>query len=189
MIHSETERLILRDFEESDLDGVYEYCSSFEHLIYLPWGPLDYEQTKAKFQKVFEAYKSDDEKGRPHTAFAVALKDTGEFIGRCFILTSGSEKGELGWILINRYQGRGYGTELGNALLKFGFEKLGLHRIIAHCDADNIPSWKVMEKLGMRREGHYLETRPANKLLQGKQKYSDEYEYAMLDREWFERKK
>ena len=67
-------------------------------------------------------------------------------------------------------------------LLDFGFGELNLHRILAHCDAENIASYKVMEKIGMRREGLFIEGRPAHK--QSDNVLSDELSYAILKDEW-----
>jgi RimJ/RimL family protein N-acetyltransferase len=77
---------------------------------------------------------------------------------------------------------QGYATEMGGALLKFGFDELGLHRISARCDSENIASYKVMEKIGMRREGLFLEARPAHK--RSIRQYGDELHYAILRDEY-----
>lgn len=186
MIQYETERLYLRDFEENDLEAVYDYAGSFENTTYLMWGPHSREEVKAFIDDAICGYESDDRDNRPHAKWAVVLKDTGELIGGCNLAYS-ADHGEMGWVLNRRFQRKGYCVEMGIAMLKFGFETLGLHRIIAHCDTDNYGSWRVMEKMGMRREAHFLEKRPANKLVRDKQRYSDEFEYAILDREWFEK--
>ena len=183
MIHHETERLILRDFEESDLDAVYEYASCPITTRYLMWGPYNMEETKTLLANTIAA---QNRRTGPATKFAVVTKDTNELIGRCIIAVCGDGSAELGWLLNPRFQRRGYTVEFARVLLKIGFETFGLHRIFAHCDAENYGSWRVMEKLGMRREAHFLETRPANKTVTDGRKYSDEYEYAILEREYFE---
>lgn len=66
--------------------------------------------------------------------------------------------------------------------LKFGFNDLGFRRIIAHCDAENYGSYRVMEHIDMRREGLFIECRPMNKM-SGK-KYCDVFSYAILAGEW-----
>ena len=65
------------------------------------------------------------------------------------------------------------------ALLKHGFESLHLHRIIATCQPENAPSYRVMEKLGMRREGHFRQC-----FYRGEDHWWDEYFYAILEDEW-----
>jgi RimJ/RimL family protein N-acetyltransferase len=69
-------------------------------------------------------------------------------------------------------------TEAIRALIGFGFGELKLHRIRAECDPRNVGSWRVLEKVGMRREGHLRE----NFLLDGT--WCDSYLYAILDHEW-----
>jgi len=71
---------------------------------------------------------------------------------------------------------------MGKAMMRFGFEELNLHRIFASCDTENINSYRLMERLGMRREGTFLEYRPSNKL--SDKKYSDTFIYAILHDEW-----
>jgi RimJ/RimL family protein N-acetyltransferase len=75
---------------------------------------------------------------------------------------------------------------MGIALQDFGFGELNLHRIIAHCDAENIASYRIMEKIGMRREGLFIEGRSANK--SSDSMYGDELCYAILKDEWASQK-
>jgi ribosomal-protein-alanine N-acetyltransferase len=74
--------------------------------------------------------------------------------------------------------GQGYITEAARALVNAGFRELHLHRICAECDPENIGSWRVLEKIGMRREGHLRE----NAWIKGE--WVDSLIYAVLDREW-----
>lgn len=71
---------------------------------------------------------------------------------------------------------------MGKAILELGFDQLNLRRILAHCDAENIGSYRIMEKLNMRREGLFIEARRANKNTESK--YSDELCYAITKDEW-----
>jgi len=61
----------------------------------------------------------------------------------------------MGWVFHRAYHGHGYATEAAGALLQYSFAALHLHRIIATCQPENVASWRVMEKLGMRREAHF----------------------------------
>ena len=65
---------------------------------------------------------------------------------------------------------------------ELGFDELNLHRILAHCDAENVGSYRIMEKLNMRREGLFIEARPGNK--NAAAKYNDELSYAITKDEW-----
>jgi RimJ/RimL family protein N-acetyltransferase len=112
--------------------------------------------------------------------FAVAIKESGQPIGECGI--SSDHDGAMDCTLHKDYRRQGYGTEMGRALLGFAFDTLNHHRVIAHCDTENIGAYKLMEKIGMRREGVFLDARPAHTPLA--KPYSSVYAYAMLKDEW-----
>ena len=91
-------------------------------------------------------------------------------------------QGELGWVLHPAHQGRGYATEALTEVLRLCFEVLGLRRVTAGCFAANEPSWRLMERLGMRRETHTL-----RESLHRTDGWLDGLEYALLADEWRER--
>ena len=93
-----------------------------------------------------------------------------------------ARQGELGWIFHPDFHGRGYATEATNALLDLGFGPADLHRIYARCDARNEPSWRLMERLGMRREAHFRQ----HGLFKGA--WDEEFYYAILRDEWLSRR-
>ena len=173
-----TVRLILRKFTPDDFSAVHSYASRADNTVYMPWGPNGEEHTR---EFIRTAIAKAEEVPLAVRQFAVVLKETGCLIGGCTISAAG-EKGSLGWIISRDHWNRGYCTELGRALLDFGFGELGLHRIVAVCDAENAASYRVMEKIGMRREGLFLEARPANK--NSDKQYGDEYRYAILRDEY-----
>ncbi len=175
----ETERLILRPFEENDFEAVHDYASVAENVQYMVWGPNEESHTKAF---ILQAIVKSEEIPCKNYQYAAVLKSSGKLIGACNIAILSDDEAEIGWILHNHYWKKGFGTEMGNRLLEFGFGELGLHRIIAHCDTENYGSYRVMERIGMRREGCFLEGRPANKF--SVKKYGDEYSYAILRDEW-----
>ena len=88
------------------------------------------------------------------------------------------EQGEVGYVFDTAYHGRGYATEAVGALLRLGFEGLGLHRIAGHLDARNTASARVLERAGLRREAHLVE----NEFVKGE--WTDELIYGILRREW-----
>jgi RimJ/RimL family protein N-acetyltransferase len=88
-------------------------------------------------------------------------------------------EGLIGYIVDPRYAGRGFATEIAGELLSVAFEQLGLRRVTAACFADNSASWRVMEKLGMRREQHGVEDSWHAEL-----GWLDGYTYAVLAEEW-----
>ena len=87
-------------------------------------------------------------------------------------------QGEIGFIAHPAHQGRGYATEAARPLLAFAFETLGLHRVCGRVEPRNVGSVRVLEKLGMRREGHLVE----NEWVKGE--WQSEAIYAVLAREW-----
>ena len=173
----ETERLTLRKYKISDFAAVHSYASSEDNLIYIPREPNSEEQTR-EFIKM--AIADADETPCLDYQFAIVMKDADKQIGGGNLTISGAEA-EIGYMLHRDYWKQGYGTEVGKALLMFGFEELKLHRIIAHCDAENIGSYRIMEKIGMRREGLFIESRPPHKM--SDKKYGDGLFYAILQDE------
>ena len=89
---------------------------------------------------------------------------------------------ELGWVIAPEHAGQGYATEAAAALLRICFEHLGLRRVVAQCFADNEASWRVMERLGMRRETHTV-----RESLHRSGRWLDGFGYALLAEEWQER--
>ena len=86
---------------------------------------------------------------------------------------------ELGWAFDPAYGGKGFATEAVRGAIGLCFGPLGLHRVVAECFADNAASWKLMERVGMRREGH---TR--RDALHRRGDWLDGYSYALLREEW-----
>jgi RimJ/RimL family protein N-acetyltransferase len=89
----------------------------------------------------------------------------------------------LGWVLDPAYSSHGYATEAAAELLRICFEDLGLRRVRALCFADNEPSWRLMERLGMRREEYAVRDS-----LHRTRGWLDGLSYAMLADEWRERR-
>ena len=174
----ETERLILRKYEKDDFDAVHSYASCLENVIYMNWGPNSARDTRTFIRS---SIKKANKKPCTHYIYAVVLKDSRQLIGGCELSIQGT-CGHLGWIFHRAYWGRGYGTEAAKALLDFGFGKLNLRRILSDCYADNHGSYRIMEKIGMRREGLFLECAPPPKLTD--REYGDEVRYALLKKEW-----
>ncbi len=86
---------------------------------------------------------------------------------------------EIGWCLDPAYEGHGYGTEAARELVRICFADLGLRRVTAACFADNEPSWRLMERIGMRREAHKVRDS-----LHRNGEWCDGLEYALLRDEW-----
>jgi ribosomal-protein-alanine N-acetyltransferase len=87
--------------------------------------------------------------------WATIYKGSGEFIGRCGLLPwtiEGQYEVEVAYTIAEKYWGQGLGTEVAQAVLHYGFEKLHLSRLICQIDAENIASRMVAEKIGMTFE-------------------------------------
>jgi RimJ/RimL family protein N-acetyltransferase len=180
----ESERLILRKFTEDDFADVHSYASCAENVVYMVWGPNSEEQTRVFINM---AISKANEIPCVNYQYAAVLKHTNKLIGACNLARIRSDEAEIGWILHHDYWKQGYGTEMGKAILGLAFDILSLRRVFAFCDAENIGSYKVMERIGMRREGLYIEGRPAHKM--SDKEYGDELSYAILKNEWEARKK
>jgi RimJ/RimL family protein N-acetyltransferase len=173
-----TDRLILRPFTEDDLDALYAYQSLPEVVRYLYWGVRDRAETAEALVKRISMTQL--EKEGDGVVLAVLLRETGELVGDVNLqwLSDEHEQGEFGFVFNPAYHGHGYAREAATEMLRLGFEGLGLHRIIGRCDGRNEASARLMAKLGMRREAHFVE----NEIVKGE--WTDELVFAMLAPEW-----
>ena len=126
--------------------------------------------------------QSDVYLGDPGVPFVLAAIETQSdvLIGAVQLTINSVEdrQGELGFSFNPKYGGRGLATEAVFAALGYGFDSMGLHRICAGVDTRNARSWQLMERIGMRREAHFVH---AN--LEGAD-WIDDFIYAMLEHEW-----
>ena len=173
----QTERLMLREFEEDDWLAVHEYASDPDVVKFMTWGPNTEEQTR---DFVARQIASQREEPRNHYGLAVVLKRQNRLMGSIALNVSSpaNRGGWIGYSLARQFWGHGYATEAARAVVAFGFEQLDMHRIFATCDPENVASARVLEKIGMRREGHLRE----HEWLRGK--WRDSYLYAILQHEW-----
>jgi len=173
----ETERLILRPIEVGDWRAIHRFASLPDVARYLPNEPFTESDSQAFALRWSEQARQGDEWP---AVMGVLLKAEGEFIGYVPFEPFSQEyhTREIGWVFDPEYQGQGYATEAARAVLDLAFGKLGLHRIVATCDPRNTASHRVMEKLGMRREGHHI------KDVRIGGEWADEYFYAILEEEW-----
>jgi RimJ/RimL family protein N-acetyltransferase len=175
-----TERLTLRAAIAQDATSTFEYRRLEQVSRWLTDLPTDFEKYRAKFV----------EPARLAAAVVVELAgDTiGDFMLRIEDAWSQTEvadaarkrSAELGWVLNPAYTGHGYATEAVRELLRFCFEEIGIHRVTAICFSDNTESWRLMERVGMRRESHTVRDS-----LHRSGKWLDGYTYALLADEWF----
>jgi RimJ/RimL family protein N-acetyltransferase len=174
-----TEHLVLRDFQKGDLQAMLAYQVDPRYLRYYAHDRAGHakEQTRELLQKFLSAQGE-----RPRTAFqlAMTLRNDGTLIGNVGVRKEGVEatEGDMGCEIAPDYWNRGYATEATRAMLAFGFDSLGLHRIWASTMAPNAAAWRVLEKIGMVREGELRET---TRLEDG---WANSLIYGILEHEW-----
>ena len=172
-----TKRLIICRMTETDLLDFLTYQTHPKVLRYMPVEPLT-EERAMRFLARQAVVEIGDEGG--YIVFAIHHISDAKMIGEVGInlLPLAQSKGEIGWSLHPIYQGHGYATEAAQVLLSYGFAHRKLHRITSICDTRNTASFRLMERLGMRREGHLRQSQ----FIKGS--WQDEYIYALLDDEW-----
>jgi RimJ/RimL family protein N-acetyltransferase len=173
-----TERLTLRPFSRGDVDAVFGYRRLDEVARYLFDVPLSREECALAIQQRIGqvALEAQDDK----IILAVEQTATGILIGEVSLIwrSVDARQGEMGWIFDPAHHGQGYATEAANAILDLAFGPGDMHRVSARCDVRNQASWRLMERLGMRREAHFREHAIF------KSEWDEEYIYAILWQEW-----
>lgn len=173
-----TARLTLRPFTRGDVDAVLDYRSREDVALYLFDAPLSREECALAIQQriLQTSWSAEDDK----IVLAAVVTESDTLIGEMSLIlrSEDARQGEIGWIFHPDHHGRGYATEAASALFDLGFQGADLHRIFARCDARNDSSWRLMERLGMRREAHFRE----HALFKGD--WDEEFVYAVLRREW-----
>ena len=138
----ETERLIIRDFKSDDAKDLHEILGDEETMKNCE-PAYDLEKTKNFLEKFCIAKKG---------AFAAALKDSNKVIGYILFNAWGNDIYEMGWIFNKNYWRNGYAYEACSELMAYGFREMNIHKIVAEA-IDTEKSVRLMEKLGMKREG------------------------------------
>ena len=173
----ETTRLRLRRFTDADLALFMAYRNDPEVARYQSWEGITESEARAFLQE-----QQKVQPGMPSQWFQIAieLKETGTLVGDCALKVEeyDERQAEIGYTFARAYQGLGIASEAVSRVLDYTFLTLGLHRVIAITDCENRASVALLERLGLRREGHFLQ----NVWFKGK--WGDEYLYAILQVEW-----
>ncbi|MCH5194053.1 MAG: GNAT family N-acetyltransferase [Oscillospiraceae bacterium] len=147
-----TERLILRRFEYSDDDAMLKYWVADEKIQSLYSEPVysTKEAVKELLDKYIGSYGKDD-----YYRWAVIEKKTGECIGQIayFLVDSKNHFAEIEYCIGSAFQCKGYATEAAKAVITYGFDNIGLHKVQICTKTINIPSKRVIEKCGFTYEG------------------------------------
>lgn len=174
-----TDRLSIRPAEVSDAAAFYGYRRLPDVSDWLPRLSIDETNVEERFR---------DEEFRRRT---FAIEVDGRMVGDLYLSISDAwaqaevqdqtvdAQAEIGWALDPAYQGQGLALEAVRRWMAMCFDDLGLHRVFATCFADNVASWRLMEKLGMRREAHTVKDS-----LHREKGWLDGFTYALLADEW-----
>jgi RimJ/RimL family protein N-acetyltransferase len=172
----QTRRLLLRPLRADDATAMHAYRGREDVCRFLLHPAQTYEQVAVRAGNSRSELTDEGQV----LSLAAVERGTGAFVGDVVLMYHSREHraGEIGYVFHPEHAGNGYATEASAALLRFGFDQLGLHRVAGRLDARNTASARVLEKLGMRREAHFVE----NEFIKGE--WTDEIVYAVLAAEW-----
>jgi RimJ/RimL family protein N-acetyltransferase len=173
-----TERSLLRPLTVADADALLAYRSQPDVARYVPFDPMTRDEILERIAGQWALTELTDE-GQGLT-LGIEVAATGQLAGDVILFwrSRAHASGEIGYILHPDFGGRGYATEAARMLLGLGFERLGLHRVIARVDERNTASAQVCRRLGMRQEARLVE----NEWFKGE--WTNELDFAMLAAEW-----
>ena len=173
-------RLVLRQFITTDVAAFAAYRADPLVAQYQGWDTYSLAEAAT-----FIEQQQTQQPGVPGQwcQIALMLRATGALIGDCGLLVHAADarQATVGITLARAYHGQGYATEALTTLVDALFRQAQLHRVVADTDPRNRPSWTLLERLGMRREGHLLQS------VWFKGQWADEYLYAILREEWLAR--
>lgn len=172
----ETERLILRKITAEDVDNIFEYASITEVTTFVLWETHKTKRDTLDFVKFAEEQFINGSS----IVWGIEIKSEKKLIGSIDLRDWKTihKCGDIGYAISKKYWNKGYVSEAMKAVMKFGFEPLHLNRIEAHCEEENIGSWRVMQKCGMKYEGTLRE----KVFIKGK--FRSMKMYSLLKNEW-----
>lgn len=177
MMELQTDRLIMRRFLPEDWMDLYDYLSREEVVHFEPYGVFNEEASR----------KEAVRRASDHAFWAVCLRTTGKMIGSIYFQQKEPSEfmtWELGYVFNPDYSGIGYATEAAAGVIRYGFLQLNAHRIVAECNTQNAPSWRLLERLSMRREARFEKVAFFNRDETGEPIWVDAFSYAILTEEF-----
>ena len=172
----ETERLFIRPIVIDDKNEIFEYRSDKEMNKYQGWIPETIEDVETFIGKISKQINT------PETwfQFAIVNKETHKLVGDLGIhfIDSENKQVEIGCTLNKNFQNKGFATESVKKVIDYLFNNLNKHRIIASIDPNNKNSIRLVERIGFRKEAHFVESL----LIKGK--WVDDLIYAILKKDW-----
>lgn len=171
-----TDRLVLRRLHDGDAAAFAAYRSDPEVARFQSWeAPYPVDQARALI-----AGMRDVALAEPGAWLQVGIEAAGRLVGDVAVHVDGDDprQARLGFTLAPDAQGHGYASEAVRAVIHLLVTEHAIHRVSADCDARNARSWALLERVGMRREAHLLQS------AWWKGEWTDEYVYAVLAEEW-----
>lgn len=178
MTELRTERLLLRPLSPADVEALVAYRSRVDVCRYVPFTPMSHSDVAERIATQWARTELTDE-GQALT-LGVEVVETGRLVGDVVLFWHSRLHlgGELGYVLNPDDGGQGYATEAAAEMLRFGFEVVGLHRIVARIDARNTASARLCDRVGMRLEARLVQ----NEFFKGE--WTTELDFAILAAEW-----
>ncbi len=168
-----TRRLRLRPFEEADYDDLFEFLSQLADDEFEGYPGITFENGREYLQ-----YRLGSEE-----YYAVELLDSGKVIGNIYCGGRDFAAKEVGYIINKDYRGMGYAAEALSAVIENAFRE-GAHRVFAECDPRNAASWRLLEKVGLKREAHFRQNLYFLRDGNGVPIWKDTYVYAALESDY-----
>lgn len=179
LLNIETDRLLIRHLDLSDLPDFHLYRSNPEVTRYQGFDVMTTDQAETFIND--NAVKQFGKAGE-WVQYAIENKSTGKLIGDCAIKLDqyDSRIAEIGITISHLQQKQGFAKEALLGILSFLFDEKGIHRVVETVDAENLASINLLKSAGFRQEGHFIE----NIFFKGK--WGSEFQFAMLKKEWSE---
>jgi RimJ/RimL family protein N-acetyltransferase len=174
-----TDRLIIRRFTPADIDDIIAFTahpSVAAETTNIPRDDRDKMMEYIETQNGYTLFETQE-----CVDLACELKETGRVIGLLSLVSNGKRQGEIGWGFGVAYRGQGLATEAARRLITYLLDECGYHRIFADTIFTNTRSWKLMERIGMRKEAYFVKAHvPATP----GGEWTDTLRYAVLAEEW-----
>lgn len=172
-----SDRLVIRRPTADDLEAFLAYRNDPENMLFQPIEAMRVVDAAAFLA---DQAKLDLDADNCWLMFAIELRESGRMIGEVgmYIESATKRTANIGWAIQSEFRGQGYATEAAKYLLEYAFKERKLHRVTSITSVQNGASVRVMERLGMRREGTTRESMRANNT------WNDEHLYGLLNSEW-----
>jgi RimJ/RimL family protein N-acetyltransferase len=168
-----TENFVIRALERRDLEVFSQYRSLEIVAKYQDWTSFTYQDAVDLFESMDNDNSTFGTEGNWYQLAILSLKSD-ELVGDLYVHFIDQDQIEIGFTVSPQHQGKSVATEAVSSLLGYVFGELNKHRVVATTDAENTASYRLLEKLGFRREGHFIQ----NIFFKGA--WGDEYQYALL---------